>query len=345
MLSTLLRKTIVVPVVPQCIIRAVSTYGSLDSPLVNHAFIDVALIQLLKNKKAKKSDVNEFIEHYKTRMNRQNFINMLHGCRRRHVLEPRHIFTAASGLKFADDEALSVAQLEQVFQSISFMSHRVGSVRVLLGVISEAVRDSEHELDIDQIATFMFSLLQMKSGVPEVREMITVLASKLSTCNQTINNDSASKLIGGFQGFSTKYSEVRSALDIVVKKLKENGEANTSLTEIQLSRALYGMKRFSSDIDSVRRLTAWILTKAETCSMNSEQVSQALYAVQSMDTDAVEVRALLEYLNQQVAQLEGETPLHDSDTFDILKSLETASYNADAVTKLISTIKSRTASR
>ena len=35
--------------------RAASTYGSLDSSLVNPAFIDVALSQLLKNKKAKKN--------------------------------------------------------------------------------------------------------------------------------------------------------------------------------------------------------------------------------------------------------------------------------------------------
>ncbi len=156
-----------------------SNYGSIDSPLVNPTFIDVAFSQLLKNKKATKKDVNEFIEHYKTKMNRQNFIAMLRGCRRRHVLEPRHIYTAACGLKYANDSPLNSLQLQQVFHSISFMSHRVASVRVLVEVTTEALDACEEVFTVDQLAEFMFSLIHMKSGVPEVRDMITVLTAKL----------------------------------------------------------------------------------------------------------------------------------------------------------------------
>jgi hypothetical protein len=344
LLSNFLRKPSLVSFPAQTLSRAVSNYGSLDSGLVNPAFIDVALSQLLKNKKAKKNDFNEFIEHFKTRMNRQNFISMLRGCRRRHALEPRHIYTAACGLKYAEDEALTNTQLEQIFHSISFMSHRVASVRVLLTVTSDALNDCEDKFTVDQIANFMFSLIHMKSGVPEVREMIRVLMIKLESCDESISNDSASKLIGGFRGLSSKYPEVRQALVVVLKQLEQHSDSSSAFSENEASRALFGMKRLGAEFPDVQNLTSYVLSKAETSRMDSLQTSQAILAVQSMlDTDTAETKALFQFLTQQVEQVEGKKPLLAKNVNEVLMSLGAATANVEEVASLTAALKAKVA--
>jgi hypothetical protein len=347
MLSTnFFRKTSLVSIPAQTLSRAVSTYGSLDSGLVNPTFIDVALSQLLKNKKAKKNDVHEFIEHYKTRMNRQNFISMLRGCRRRHVLEPRHIYTAACGLKYAEDAPLDSAQLEQIFHSISFMSHRVASVRVLLTVTSEALNECQDKFTVDQVANFMFSLLHMKSGVPEVREMVNVLMTKLSSCDESISNESASKLIGGFRGLSSKYPEVRQALGGVLAQLQKHGHSSAPFSAAELSQALLGMRRLSSEFEDVQKLTSYVLSKAgddSSSSMDSFQTSQAIFAVQSMDTDNEETKALFRFLTAQVEQLDAQTPLVAKSANEVMTSLAMASANAEEIASLTAALKAKIA--
>jgi hypothetical protein len=322
--------------------RAASTYGSLDSPLVNPAFIDVALSQLLKNKKAKKNDVNEFIDHYKTRMNRQNFISVLRGCRRRQVLEPRHIYTAACGLKYADDAPLDSAQLDQIFQSISFMSHRVASVRVLLTVTTEALQNCDEKFSIDQLANFMFSLIHMKSGVPEVRDMVNVVMSKLADADDSISNESASKLIGGFRGLSSKYPEVQRALAIVLEKLQRYCDVSP-FNENELSRALYGIKRLNMEQNDVQQLSAFILSKVGSCQMNGAQLSQAIHAVQSVDTDVAEAKKLFQFLAQQVEQLDNQQNLNAKSVNDVLTSMGSTNANSNDILILTTALKSKLA--
>ena len=316
--------------VPQILSRAVSNYGSLDSALVNPNFIDVALSQLLKNKKAKKNDVNEFIDHFKTKMNRQNFISMFRGCRRRHVLEPRHIYTAACGLKYAEDEPLNSMQLDQIFHSISFMSHRVASVRELLTVTSEALNDCEDKFTIDQVANYMFSLIHMKSGVPEVREMVRVLMIKLAASEESISNDSASKLIGGFHGLSCKYPEVRQALAAVLQQL-DTHSSSSSFSEAEASRALFGMKRLSPEYADVQKLTSYVLSNSETSTMRM-----------SRDTDAQEAKSLFRFLTQQVEQLEeGGKPLVSKNVKEVLAALGAATVNTEEVNALTAALKAK----
>jgi hypothetical protein len=345
LLAQLVRKPSLMSFPAQTLSRAASTYGSLDSPLVNPAFIDVALSQLLKNKKAKKNDVNEFIEHYKTKMNRQNFIHMLRGCRRRHVLEPRHIYTAACGLKYADDAPLNGAQLQQVFQSISFMSHRVASVRVLLTVISEALSACDDKISVDQTADFMFSLIHMKSGVPEVRDMLNILMAKLSLCEESISNDSASKLIGGFRGLSSKYPEVRQAAALVLQKLEKHADSGSAFSGAEASRALHGMKRLSCDAVEVRQLTSYVLARVDkdASRMSSFEACQAAHAVQSMDTEAAETKALFRFVTQQVQGVQDDKPFAPRSVDEVLTALGAATANADEIASLTAALKARSA--
>lgn len=335
LLSRISRNRSLASIPIQTLSRAGSNFGSIDSPLVNPVFIDVALSQLLKNKNARKFDVNEFIEHYKTRMNRQNFINMLRGCRRRKVLEPRHIYTAACGLKFAEDAPLNNAQLEQIFGSISFMSHRVASVRVLLAVTSDALKECNDSFTADQLANFMFSLIQMKSGVPEVREMVSVLMMKLASCEGSMSNESASRLVGGFCGLNCKYAEVQQALSVVLSKLERSEGGD--FTANQLSTALYGIKRLNADREEVRQLISFLLSKAGSTRMNGFEASQAIHAAAvGGNSDAPEAKALLQFLTQQV---EGGAPLAAKSVHEVLSSLGAATANEAEVARLSAVLR------
>lgn len=341
LVSNFFRKSWVVSAPLQTFSRAASNYGSLDSGLVNPSFIDVALSQLLKNKKAKKNDVNEFINHFKTRMNRQNFISLLHGCRRRRVLEPRHIYTAACGLKYADDEPLNGAQLQQVFTSLSFMSHRVASVRVLLTVTSEALSACDDKFTIDQLADFVFSLHQMKSGVPEVREMLRVLMTKLAACEEgVISSESASKLIGGFRGLSCKYPEVLEAQQAVLARLQSEGEEFNSE---ELSRALAGLQRLDLEQDGARRLVSVVLGRAGSgAHMNAHELSVGLLAAQCCGSDAEEAKELLRLLTVQTSQVtEGALPVRT--VREVLAGLGGVTINEGEVSALTAALQAQTA--
>lgn len=216
-----LRNACSVPAATQIVSRFASNYGSIDSPLVNPQFIDTALTQLLKNKKTKKTDVHQFIEHFKLKMNKKNFISILNECGKRQMLEPRHIYTAACGLKYVEDSALNLEEIGQIFHSIAYLSHRTASVKVLLTVTAERLEECNESMSVEQVSQFMFSLLNMKSGVPEVQILLEILMKNLAVCEDSISNDNASKLIGGFCGLSSKYPIVRSSVAVVLDKLKK----------------------------------------------------------------------------------------------------------------------------
>lgn len=300
-------------------------------------FIGAALQQLLRAKKTKKSHVDEFVEHFKTRMNRENFLQLLRECRRRRVLEPKHIYTAACGLKYSPEESpVTAKQIEELFHSISFMSHRVASVRVLLTVAAEALHSCDDNFSSSQLSNFVHSLKGMKSGVPEVREVVTVLSSKLEECNENISRNSASRIISSFEGFSTKYPEIRKLLAVIVADLERQTDAGAFNGE-ELGRMLYGMKRMSSDCDEVRRLASHIVATSGSVDMDGHALSKAIYAVESMQGNSNEVSTLFTFLSSRVERV--KLVLSKEEIQKYIVSLEEKSLKSNEHIELISSLR------
>lgn len=215
-------------------------------------------------------------------------------------------------------------------------------MRVLLTVTTEALQNCDEKFSIDQLANFMFSLIHMKSGVPEVRDMVNVVMSKLADADDSISNESASKLIGGFRGLSSKYPEVQRALAIVLEKLQRYCDVSP-FNENELSRALYGIKRLNMEQNDVQQLSAFILSKVGSCQMNGAQLSQAIHAVQSVDTDVAEAKKLFQFLAQQVEQLDNQQNLNAKSVNDVLTSMGSTNANSNDILILTTALKSKLA--
>jgi hypothetical protein len=241
--------------------RRMSKLGVVHEALINHDFIDAAATRLVKDKKTKLGDVTAFLDTYKSSMNSSNLIHFLNGVGRRKYLRPYHIFVVASRLRAEYSDGLALCQVDRIVDSLKYYPANVGSVRILLAVVTESLVLMDDNLDSCRVGNYLLCLRDMKSGHIEVRDLIEVMSKKINGMKEGLFREDASKALEGMQLLSSKHPEVLHLVSAVSAKiaLAKDGTFNGE----QLGRLLLGFQRLDLDNPQVNDLLSVCLEKVD----------------------------------------------------------------------------------
>lgn len=239
--------------------RALSRFVLADPSFISEEFIDAASTRLSRDRETKLSDVTSFLDLYKSEMSSSNLINFLTCMGRRRFLRPYHIFVVASTLQSGDRAGtLSLDEIDSIADSLKFYPATVGSVRILLEVMTDNIRLSQANLSSQRVGKYIYSLRNMRSGHIEVRGLLGVLRTKIGDMNERVNLSDAVVAIEGMQQLSSDYHEV---LDLISTLTANIADDNDSLTGPQLLKLLNGLQRFDLKAPEVHNLLSIMLDR------------------------------------------------------------------------------------
>lgn len=243
--------------------RRMSSLGVAHEALINHDFIDAASTRLVRDKKTKLKDVNSFLEAYKSNMNSSNMIHFLNTVGKRKLLLPSHIFVVASRLRAEYPEGIALSQVDRIVDSLKYYPANIGSVRILLAVVTESLLVTNDIVDSARVGNYLFCLRDMKSGYLEVRDFIDVMAKKIEVMEEGILREDVSKALAGMQLLSSKHPEVVNLVSVISKKIVAENAEDGFFTGDQFCRLLLGFQRLDLDIPQVNVLLSACLEKVD----------------------------------------------------------------------------------
>lgn len=157
------------------------------------------------------------------------------------------------------------------------------------------------ELRAREASNALYGLKCLSADIPEVRELVGVLAMKISQSNSQFVAQAVGNALYGCQLMSSEHEEVRHLLAVLAMKV----ERCTELLEAQnVGNALYGMRQMNSDHKEVRLVIAALTPKIISAKeeFNGQAVGNSLYGLQGMSSKEPEVRCLLQVLAGKVAR-------------------------------------------
>ena len=278
---------------------------------VTHEFIDAASIRLAGDKNTTLGDITAYLDVYKDKMSSSNMVNFLNKVGRRKLLRPYHIFVVASGLQSHAESTngLSLNEIDQIVDSLKYFPATVGSVRVLLSVVTESLRKSEERICSRQVGSYMLALRNMRSGHLEVREYISVLASKIELMDGEILADDFAIGFEGVQLLSSDYDEVVQLVAAVREKVApvKDGFFNPG----QVGRCLLGFQRLNMADPSVSALLSTVLDRVDvTCYVvtSREEMEQLCIAAANLANGYASCERLAKLLRSLISTSKESMP-------------------------------------
>mmetsp|Transcript_2719 Transcript_2719/g.4081 ORF Transcript_2719/g.4081 Transcript_2719/m.4081 type:complete len:311 (+) Transcript_2719:84-1016(+) len=287
-------------------------FARLNAPhenFITNEFIEAASARLLRDKKTRVTDVNQFLTLFRSEMNSSNYINFLERCGRRKILQPNHVFAIGNGLLYCKDEnPVSLNEIDKLFQSLGYMSAKHRSTRALLVATSFKLKNSDNALTGAHIGKYINALRDMRSGHPEVRELLEVLTEKIAGSDDKLTAHDATLALSGLQCLSSEYAEVRSMVRELSSKLSQACEGK--LNNEQFITVMLGIRRLRNDHTEVQNLLQALMMRVDTEAqdvVNAHQCREALSVAENVvvhKSDGTE--ELLAHLNRILSTLTSE---------------------------------------
>jgi hypothetical protein len=170
-------------------------------------------------------------------------------------------------------------------------------VRKMLPVISKCISknlqgDEASGMNSRAIGSAFFGMQGLSSKHPEVRELLTVMKSKVEQSERILDSQALASAMYGLQRMTSGHQEV---LDTVKLLAGMCAESKYKMNTIELSNAFYGMKCLSSNSPEVRELLAALNTKLEENDdrFNAQSIGMLVFGLRGMDSAHEEVKDVL----------------------------------------------------
>lgn len=231
-------------------------------------------------------------------------------------------------------EQLDSQDIGNTLYGLQGMSSEYSEVRDILRALLPKVQTYQKMFKSQEIANSLYGLQKMSSDYSEVREIIGALTPILRDCRDVMSNQEISNSFYGLRGMKSNHSEVLALVSVLSVKARESGDViaaaslplnastaglgdsnltNTSkprvmnstvrgatrgMSSLEMSNALYGMQKLSSDYREVRSAISALTNLTKTCTNRflARDVSSALYGMKSMKSDCRDVRDLVAVL-------------------------------------------------
>ena len=309
------------------------------------AFIDATTKRLSADKNTKLGDITAYLDVYKDKMNSSNFVNFLNIVGKRKLLRPYHIFIVASGLQthVESPNGLPLNEIDQITDSLKFYPATVGSVRILLAVLTEALQKSEEPLCSRRVGNYLHALRNMRSGHLEVRDYINVLTNKISHMNGGLVTEDLADGLQGMQLLSSAYPEV---LDLVSAVTKSSAEASSEdFSPGQFGRCMLGFQRLDLEEPVVQTLLTHVLDKVNLSTYKittQEEMEHICNVVTTLASGDVSHDRLANVLKVLISTYQGDLPSeHHARAIEALRAyVSKVDTNASAMHNLLAQLES-----
>ena len=171
-------------------------------------------------------------------------------------------------------------------------------VRALLSMLATKL-DSCQFMDVHCLRNALRGVSKMDSDVKEVLMLISALTSKIHKCEEVNTSHDISNILLGLQRMRCDPLEVRALLACIAAKLQN---CSNSYDPRALSKSLSGLQRMKSECQEMRTLLSALADKAKECKkpFNSFQLTSVMSGLQGFSSDQEEVRTLLTSLTPLV---------------------------------------------
>ena len=215
-------------------------------------------------------------------------------------------------------ERLTASMVASAVFGLQGISSDVPTVRRILSVLSDDLRQSSDNLDGKGIGSALFGMQNMTSKSPQVRELLRCLSEVIDRSNTTLNAQATGNAFYGLQGMSSDVEETRLVLLSLTKKMRaapmRGRQSDYMLTGQNIGNALWGLRNMSiPDLqeidDTVTTIAAFrdVLDEEshEASSGSSNSVQVAVGEV-VQDEVVLAVEALTERIAESSAQMSGQ---------------------------------------
>ena len=93
-------------------------------------------------------------------------------------------------------------------------------VRQLLDVLADKITQCHGPFGAHDVSVLLHGVQDMSSEYPEVRKLLGILADKVTNCQERFSRQQIKYALSALKGKSNKYPEVRTMLKVLVKKAK-----------------------------------------------------------------------------------------------------------------------------
>ena len=151
-------------------------------------------------------------------------------------------------------------------------------------------------MDGQAVSMSLYGLGRFKGSVPEVRDLLYILANELQNDVKEMNLQGLAMCLNGLQRKEAELPQVRTILQVVASRLLANQE---DMNERSLSLAMQGLQQMRADTSEVTCLLTVISSKiwrSRRLRLSSLSIGTCLLGMQRMRSNVPEVRTLLHAL-------------------------------------------------
>lgn len=207
-------------------------------------------------------------------------------------------------------ERLTASMVASAVFGLQGISSDVPTVRRILSVLSDDLRQSSDNLDGKGIGSALFGMQNMTSKSPQVRELLRCLSEVIDRSNATLNAQATGNAFYGLQGMSSDVEETRLVLLSLTKKMRaapmRGRQSDYMLTGQNIGNALWGLRNMSiPDLQETAFRDVLDEESHEASSGSSNSVQVAVGEV-VQDEVVLAVEALTERIAESSAQMSGQ---------------------------------------
>lgn len=217
-------------------------------------------------------------------------------------------------------ERLTASMVASAVFGLQGISSDVPTVRRILAVLSDDLRQSSDPLDGKGIGSALFGMQNMTSKSPQVRELLRCLSEVIDRSNATLNAQATGNAFYGLQGMSSDATETRQLLLSLTKKIRVapmrgRQQSDHMLTGQNIGNALWGLRNMSiPDLQETDETAVVVAAAAATeasirdvLDVESHELSSGGTVGEVVQDEVVlAVEALTERIAESSAQMSGQ---------------------------------------
>jgi hemerythrin-like domain-containing protein len=214
-------------------------------------------------------------------------------------VEVRELLCALKGRIRACTEPFIAEDVRKVMQGVRVFRCHDEETFELLDVLTTKISTCTDDLEARDVGNLLFtqSLRNISSEHAQVRNLLSVLASKFATVSEVCPAVQVAKAVNGLSKMSSEHEEVRYLLRVLGEKAAQCTEPFTTQ---HINSILYGLKAMNYEHDEVRailRITLGEIAEGLT-SLSASELRRSLNNLQhqSSDDEEVDVKKVLRSL-------------------------------------------------
>ena len=263
--------------------------------------INKMLLEILRDRVIDPIRLDLAIESYCDRMDCVNLATLLFHTGKKRMILLPCYISRIAKRFTSVKEELRSREASNAIYGLKAMSSELPEVRELVHALASKIYASHSQFVAQGVGNALYGLQMMTSEHEEVRYLLSVLSTKVAQCIELLEAQNIGNAMYGLRGMNSDYKEVRSIIIALTPKI---ATAREDLNGQALGNSLYGLQSMNSKESEVRLLLAVLATKVSHTweDLKAQEIGNALYGLKRMSSDVPEVRILVASLVTKIGK-------------------------------------------